>query len=219
MTVSTSNYVSVNLGTVANDGTGDDLRTAFNKVNQNFANYQAVGIPTQNISATGTVEAAFFIGDGSQLTAIPTSGLYANANVASYLPTYSGNIAALNITAVSLASSGNFAFNGAQVELGYQQLKPTANIAVTANLGINRILLHPTGTIVSFGANVTLPNTQVDGTIISISSNVTIASLDVRPNWNGVVSISPFGNVTNVTAGTVNRFIYIGADYKWYKIA
>ena len=28
---------NINLGTYANDGTGDDLRTAFQKVNNNFA--------------------------------------------------------------------------------------------------------------------------------------------------------------------------------------
>jgi hypothetical protein len=119
----------------------------------------------------------------------------------------------------SLTISGNLVTGGAIVEAGYRQLKPTANVAVTANVGISRVLLHPTGTIVSFGANVTLPNTQVDGTIVSISSNVTIASLDVRPAWNGVVAVSPLGNVTSVTAGTVNRFIYIAADKVWYKIA
>lgn len=110
-------------------------------------------------------------------------------------------------------------YSGAQVETGYQQFKPVGNVAVTANVNVNRVLLHPTGTIVSFGANVTLPNTQVDGTIISISSNVTIASLAITPNWNGIVNVSPFGNVTNVTAGTVNRFMYIAADKIWYKIA
>jgi hypothetical protein len=115
--------------------------------------------------------------------------------------------------------SGNIVTTGAHIETGYRQLKPTANIAVTANVGINRLLLHPTGTIVSFGANVTLPNTQVDGTIVSISSNVTISSLAVTPNWNGVVTVSPFGNTSSVLAGTVSRYMYIAADYQWYKIA
>lgn len=176
MTISTQTFIAINVGTTANDGTGDDLRTAFIKVNDNF----------QYMGNTGF-----------------------NA----------GNIAATGITATSLAVSGGLTNQGAQIETGYQQLKPTGNIAITANLNVNRILLHPTGTIVSFGANVTLPNTQVDGTVVSISSNVTIASLAVTPNWNGVVSVSPFGNVTNVTSGTVSRYMYIAADYKWYKIA
>ena len=36
MTISTQSFLSINVGTTANDGTGDDLRTAFIKVNDNF---------------------------------------------------------------------------------------------------------------------------------------------------------------------------------------
>jgi hypothetical protein len=242
MTITTT-YTAVNKGSSANDGTGDDLRTAFDKVNQNFGNIYTQGIQIADLGVTGTATATYFSGDGHLLTNLPNNTYsnvnaaayltsqsitsYSNVQVATYLPTYTGNIGNLNVTGVvtlvnplsSLTISGNLVTVGAIVEAGYRQLKPTANVAVTANVGITRVLLHPTGTIVSFGANVTLPNTQVDGTIVSISSNVTIASLDVRPAWNGIVAVSPFGNVTNVTAGTVNRFIYIAADKVWYKIA
>jgi hypothetical protein len=115
--------------------------------------------------------------------------------------------------------SGNLVTGAAHVETGYQQIKPTANVAVTVNHNVNRVLIHPTGSIVSFGANVTLPNVQVNGTIVNISSNVTIASLDVRSGYNDVVAVSPFGNVTNITAGTNTRYMYIAADSTWYKIA
>jgi hypothetical protein len=114
--------------------------------------------------------------------------------------------------------SGNLVTNAAHIEPGYQQVKPTANVAVAVSGLVNRVLIHPTGTIISFGANVTLPNVQVDGTIINISSNVTIASLDVRSGYNGVVAVSPFGNAT-VTAGSNTRYMYIAADFTWYKIA
>ena len=114
--------------------------------------------------------------------------------------------------------SGNLVTGATHVEPGYQQVKPTANAAVTVSGLVNRVLIHPTGTIISFGANVTLPNVQVDGTLINISSNVTIAQLDVRPGWNGVVAVSPAGNAT-VTAGSNTRYMYIAADSTWYKIA
>ena len=114
--------------------------------------------------------------------------------------------------------SGNLFSAATHVETGYQQVKPTANVAVTVSHLVNRVLIHPTGSIVSFGANVTLPNVQVDGTIVNISSNVTISALDVRPSWNGVVAVSPFGNAT-VTAGSNTRYMYIAADFTWYKIA
>ena len=171
MTISTQPFIAVNVGTTANDGSGDDLRTAFIKVNDNFQ--------------------------------------------------YMGNTGfnAANINAASIDVAGPMISSGSHVETGYRQFKPTANIAVTASVNTNRLLLHPTGTIISFGANVTLPNTQADGTIFSISSNVTIAQLSIQPNWNGVVTVSPFGNISSVTAGTVARYMYIAADFRWYRIA
>ena len=176
MTISTQQFISVNVGSTPNDGTGDDLRSAFVKINQNFSNISSIGFNAANIVASGVVQAA------------------------------------------------GLTNTGAQVETGYTQLKPaavagTANVAVAINNGINRLLLHPTGAVISFGANVTLPNTQTDGTIVSISSNVTIAQLSIQPGWNGVVAVSPFGNILSVTAGTVSRYMYIAADYKWYRIA
>jgi hypothetical protein len=48
-----------------------------------------------NIIASGNIRAntgAFFIGDGGLLSNISGSGNYSNANVASYLPTYTGNV-------------------------------------------------------------------------------------------------------------------------------
>lgn len=104
--------------------------------------------------------------------------------------------------------------NYKQTTEAIQQYKPTANIAVTANVGVNTVLLTPTGTLVSFGANVTLPNTQSDGTTIKISSNIAVAQLSVEAPW--LSSVSPYGNVS-LTAGNSVEFVYISADNKWYK--
>jgi hypothetical protein len=49
-------------------------------------------ILSETVGASGNITAAYFIGNGSQLT-----GMYGNSNVAVYLPTYSGNIAGGNI--------------------------------------------------------------------------------------------------------------------------
>jgi hypothetical protein len=184
----------------------------------------AIAFPSGNV----TYRFEFSTYDGG--TTVSVRDLYRNYNVETLGGT--ATFTTVNATTLNIGNplsnlrvsgtstlTGNVITNGAQVEQGYRQFKPTGNIAVTANVGINRVLLHPTGTIVSFGANVTLPNTQVDGTIISISSNVTIASLAVTSNWNGVVTVSPFGNTSSVTAGTVSRYMYIAADYVWYKIA
>jgi hypothetical protein len=51
-----------------------------------------VGVGGANI--TGNVEAAYFVGNGAFLTGISASSNYGNANVAAFLPTYTGNISA-----------------------------------------------------------------------------------------------------------------------------
>jgi hypothetical protein len=55
-----------------------------------------------DITTTG-----FFVGDGSQITNLPL-GNYSNANVANYLPTYSGDISATNIVTESIQVGPSF---------------------------------------------------------------------------------------------------------------
>ena len=68
-------------------------------------------IAAGNITCTGNISGAFILGDGSQLTNLP-AGSYGNANVAAYLPTFTGNIAAGNIT--SGAQSWQFNADGSE---------------------------------------------------------------------------------------------------------
>lgn len=144
-------------------------------------------------------------------------------NVTAPVVSVTSQLQADNITSATSANtvtiSGNLKFNGAQIQSGYQQSKPTANVAVTVANNVNRLLITPTSVVVSFGANVTLPNVIVDGTIVNIVSNVSISQLDVRPGWNGVVSVSPAGNLTSVAAGSASSYMYVAADLTWYKIA
>jgi hypothetical protein len=168
MTISTQTFLAINVGTTANDGTGDDLRTAFSKVNDNFQFMGNTGFDAKNINVTGSIEIV-----------------------------------------------GNLITGGAQVNTGYQKYSPTANIAVTANVDVSRIILTPTGTVVSFGANITLPNITTDGTTISISSNIAIEHLAVYGQW--LSSVSPGANLS-VAAGSAATYFYSSADVKWYKI-
>ena len=69
------------------------------------------------VSATGNVTGAYIIGDGSLLTNIGGGGNYGNADVAAYLPVYSGNLSAGNISVTGQSNvSGNInVHNTAQV--------------------------------------------------------------------------------------------------------
>lgn len=52
MAITTQSFTPVGVGSSANDGTGDDLRTAFQKVNSNFNVINGPGFIAGNISAT-----------------------------------------------------------------------------------------------------------------------------------------------------------------------
>jgi hypothetical protein len=66
------------------------------------------------VATQGNVTASYFIGDGSQLTNVGGGGgNYGNADVANYLPTYTGNLNPGNITTTgTLAVVGNSTFTG-----------------------------------------------------------------------------------------------------------
>jgi len=59
---------------------------------------------SSNISTSGNITAGYLIGNGSQLTGLPAS--YANTNVAAYLPTYTGNVTAGNISVTGTITGG-----------------------------------------------------------------------------------------------------------------
>ena len=62
-------------------------------------NITSVGILTSVVSTGNVSTTGYFVGDGGFLTNVSASGsTYSNANVATYLPTYSGNITSLNVT-------------------------------------------------------------------------------------------------------------------------
>jgi len=61
MTISTEQFITINVGTTANDGTGDNLRAAFVKINDNFANISDIGFDAGNINVQGSVEVDEYI--------------------------------------------------------------------------------------------------------------------------------------------------------------
>lgn len=56
MTISTESFNAINVGASANDGTGDSLREAFVKVNDNFDLIADSGLTVGNIDVNGSIE-------------------------------------------------------------------------------------------------------------------------------------------------------------------
>jgi hypothetical protein len=90
-----------------------------------------VGSPTRRMD---TVYASYFVGNGAGLTGITATSNYANANVAAYLPTYTGNLTALtgNVTTTANITGNYFIGNGALLT-GISGTANTGNIGFIGN--------------------------------------------------------------------------------------
>jgi hypothetical protein len=87
----TANTAAAANGAGITVGSNDDIATILYNSSGN------VWTTNVGISTAGNVTGAYILGDGSQLTNLPVQpGTYSNANVAAYLPTYTGNVTAAN---------------------------------------------------------------------------------------------------------------------------
>ena len=99
------------------------------------------------ISSAGNIIGNYFIGNGSQLTGITTN--YGNANVANYLPTFSGNLTSGNVSA-------------------------TGNIT-TANYFVGNLV----GTTASLSGNITASNLTLSGQTVQLTGAVNPGYMNV----------------------------------------
>ena len=89
--------------------TGLNISGAYSNAN---ATSLLANFGSNTISTSGNITGGFILGNGSQLTGITTN--YSNANVANYLPIFSGNVAAGNVSAVSNVVANIFQTAGTQ---------------------------------------------------------------------------------------------------------
>ena len=215
MTITTQSFVAVNVGTAANDGTGDELRTAFIKLNSNFSNISTSGFNAGNILAAGNVQAAYYLGDGSQLTNISAANAYGNGNVATYLTTYTGLVGASNVFV-----AGNVT---AQWLIGQANLTSllTQDLAVSgmfyANSGTASTSTGTGALVVTGGlgvtGNITCGNLTVIGNITTVgTSSLTVSNNFIFLSNNNISNALDIGFVGQYAVGQGN--VYTGLAYR-----
>jgi hypothetical protein len=185
---------------------------------------QATGI----ISTTGNVTGNYFLGNGSQLTGLPET--YANANVAAYLLTNTGNIAAGNVLvtgAVSatgnvrggnILSSGMISTSGDIINQGF--ISATGNIE-TAGYFVGTFVGNVTGNFVVPGANTQIvfnTNGNADATagltfdtngpnLLTVLGTISSQGNVVAGNLTTAGSVTTTGNITGgniITGGLIS---------------
>ena len=170
---------TVNLGSSANDGTGDPLRTAFDKINDNF----------DELYLTSTITA----GNNITISGNTIASDDTNGNII-LDPNGTGTINLTGITAVtgSLSATGNITTTGTLEPAGDTAAGDNAAIGYTAAFGL---ILTGQGTT----NDVTIVN-DADATVLSVPTgtvNVTTAGrLQPTTFSSGVVTLVATGAIT-----------------------
>lgn len=226
-------FANVNIGSAPADGNGDPLRTAFSKINQNFANIAAgqvtVSAPVRSVAGrTGNVILTVndVIGAASNASVISANTAmknyvddraYGNSQVAAYLPTSSiiiginANITAANASINSLVS--NAAIQSALLDTltGNAATQSTVLDTLTANAAAQGASLS---TLLSNAATQEASLSSLVGNaatqslaITSADANLGTATTNITSLLSNAASQAVSINVINANIGAANAAI------------
>jgi hypothetical protein len=178
--------------------TGANLQTFVNNSSGNITGGNIIS--TGAVSATGNVSGNYILGNGSLLTGIPAQ--YGNANVAAYLPTFTGNLAGGNATITNSVSAATFSGSGAALTNlpggNVVGAVATATLATTATSATTATTATTAGTVTTAAqANITSVGTL---TSLAVSGNVSANYFVGNGSaLTGIVAVSTY-NDANVAA-------------------
>jgi len=206
----------INRGSVANDGTGDNLRAGAEKVNANFSEiYTAIGDGT---TISGIVK---FADDSSTVTSISANGetirILGGTGITS---TISGNDLTLAvdgtiITGSSTTTLTNKTISGADNTLTNIGNSSLSNSSITVSDGSNTSPVSLGGTLTFAGTTNEIDVAENAGTITyGLPNNVTISN-NLNVGGNAVVTgdLTVNGTTTTVNSTTIevtNSFTFEG---------
>jgi hypothetical protein len=160
--------------------------------NFTFANVTITANTTSGNANLGNAATAnFFIGNGSLLTGLPAS--YSNADVANYLPTYTGNVAAGNVLTNNLLYANGVAWSFGST---YSNTNVAAYLPTyTGNVAANYFIGNGSAITDLTGGNVTgqVGNALIAGTVYT----------NAQPNITSVGTLSNLSVTANVSAGNI----------------
>jgi hypothetical protein len=179
-------------------------------------------VTANNVTTTGNVSANYFVGNGALLTGIVAGGSsYSNVQVATYLPTYSGNIANVRLgtsgvltfadgtTQTTAASGGGSSYGNANVtaytvSMGFTNF---SNVNVAALITTNGLTNYSNVNVKAYAETMGYQN----------FGNVNVAAYVTTAN-SAIIGYIDRGN-TIVTAGITTANVgmkgYVDAGVIW----
>ena len=158
----------INIGSSANDGTGDSLRSAFDKVNDNFNELYGAGAAGTNVDITG-----------NSITTVNTNGnLTLAPNGTGKVVVDTGNV--LNLTD---HNDNALVYTNSNGDL-------TSSTMITYNSATGEFLVED---ISIQGATISSTNSNENITLDPAGTGSVIVASDVLPNANGTKSLGSAG--------------------------
>jgi len=206
---------TIGIGTSANDGTGDPLRDAFDKVNDNFDEvYSAFTFASNNATVANNV----LIGN-STVNSVANSTTVSISNSTSEVTATSGSILVGNSTVNSVANSSNIVVSNSTSSITVSE----GTIAVgnsTVNTTANSSLVNATSVSVNSNTGLTLGTSDTsangftylpNGLIIqygSVDANTTVGDItfaNVFPT--GLYSLTVTTNIAGAYDSTYQSIV------------
>ena len=206
---------TIGIGTTANDGTGDPLRDAFDKVNDNFDEvYSAFTFASNNATVANNV----LIGN-STVNSVSNSTTVSISNSTSEVTATSGSILVGNSTVNSVANSSNIVVSNSTSSITVSE----GTIAVgnsTVNTTANSSLVNATSVTVNSNTGLTLGTSDTsangftylpNGLIIqygSVDANTTVGDItfaNVFPT--GLYSLTVTTNIAGAYDSTYQSIV------------
>jgi hypothetical protein len=226
---------TINIGSAANDGTGDPIRTAMGKINDNFTeiydDYQTQSglssnvatLTSNNTSYVGAVTAANVVSN-AQLVANLTnyaqlsSGLFTGAvNATSHTvgTSFTANSTVVNAVAINVVNQTNTStlYVTTSANVGTYFTVNSSSASKTVNSSFSGANLYVNTTNTTFVSNTTFSsavsiasNTVTLGTSTNAANGYTYLPNGFKLNWGWVSANSSSGNAIFTSAYTTNAY-------------
>ena len=199
-------------GTIIGGGSGNGVpggptnSVQFNAGGDSFGGTVNITTNGTDLSVTGNVNAAYFIGDGSQLTNLP-AGNYSNTNVSAYLS--SGSVTTDYLTSGNISASGNvsggYAFFS---DIQLNDLSANAILYTDANRNVfNTDFSYDSNTQTMSGVTVSLTGNITANYIIGDGSQLT--NLPIQPGEYSNANVAAYlptygGDILSATISSGN---------------
>lgn len=195
----------VNIGTVPNDGTGDLLRDAFDKVNDNFIELYSAPLVNTSITVGNTTVNSFLTGTSiktgnSTVNAVVNTSVLAVSNSSLYSSLSQAALTVANTTVINSTSLfvGNSTVNAVHSASQLSLANSTTTFTATRNeisVGNSTVNTFANSSRVSTGSIVVSSNTLTLGTSSATANGYTFLPNGLKLNYGSVEANSSVGQI------------------------